>query len=66
MTESTDSLKFHKFDIGEDNITHRKFGKCNITGLENWKGILFYKIRLYGSIVEFMVTESTLSKEIKQ
>ena len=65
MTEVTESLQTHKFKIGEKNIKHRKFGKCNIVGLENWKGILFYKICLIGSKCVFMVTEVTLSKEIK-
>lgn len=66
MTDIRESLQLHKFQVGEENIIHRRFGRCHIVAVENWKGYIFYTIRQIGSKVEFKVTEATLSKELVQ
>lgn len=63
MKDIEDHETNYKYEPGETNIKHRKYGPCSITDRFIWNGVNFYSIRVHGTLTMFQVTESQLIKE---
>ena len=60
FTETLFNQDSQQFQVGQENVRHKKFGDCEIVGLEVWKGKLFYYIRIEGSMMRIFVSGSQL------
>jgi len=59
-TETLFNQHNQQFQVGQENVVHKKFGDCEIIGIEPWKGKLFYYIRIEGSKMRIFVAGSQL------